>query len=109
MRTATCRHRRSQETRKAAVIRSTGCSRPPRTTRGRWPFMDAFDRSDHLVTTRRRFLRTIGGVAAVVTGMAGQFPSAVARDKDGTPPAMRFDAEVPTAWFDLALRLIRTT
>jgi PAP2 superfamily len=69
---------------------------------------DAFDRSDHSMITRRRFLRTIGGVPGVVTGAAGLSP-AVARGSTASPSADRFDAEVPTAWFDLALQLIRTT
>jgi hypothetical protein len=46
--------------------------------------------------TRRRFLRTIGGATGVVTGVAGLSP-AVALDRASSPPAGRFDAEVPTA------------
>jgi hypothetical protein len=69
---------------------------------------DAFDRSEQPTITRRRFLRTIGGVTGAVTGAASLSP-AVALNRAWSPPAERFDAEVPTAWFDLALRLITTT
>jgi hypothetical protein len=69
---------------------------------------DAFERSDDSTITRRRFLRSLSGVAGVVTGVAGLSP-AVARDRASWPSADRFDAEVPMAWFDLALQLIRTT
>jgi PAP2 superfamily len=69
---------------------------------------DAFDRSDHSMITRRRFLRTLGGVAGVVTGATALSP-AVALDRASSASADRFDAEVPTAWFDLASQLIRTT
>jgi hypothetical protein len=67
-----------------------------------------FDRFDHPMITRRRFLRTLGGVTGVVTGVAGLSP-AVAFDRASSQPAERFDADVPTVWFDLALRLITTT
>jgi hypothetical protein len=67
----------------------------------------AFDRFDHPMITRRRFLRTLG-VTGVVTGVAGLSP-AMALDRASWPPVERFDADVPTAWFDLALRLITTT
>jgi hypothetical protein len=67
----------------------------------------AFDRFDHPMITRRRFLRTLG-VTGVVTGVAGLSP-AMALDRVSWPPVERFDTDVPTAWFDLALRLITTT
>jgi PAP2 superfamily len=69
---------------------------------------DALDRSDRPTMTRRRFLQAIGGVAGVATGATGMSP-AVALARVSSPAAERFDAEVPTAWFDLALQLIRTT
>jgi PAP2 superfamily len=69
---------------------------------------DTFDRSDRPSTSRRHFLvglSTAVGAAAAATGPA----RAMALDKPSFPPASRFDAEVPMAWFDLALALVRTT
>ena len=61
--------------------------------------------------SRRRLLSTAAAGAALVTplpwfassGLAGAAPSA------RPLPVAEFDAAVPTAWFDLAPRLIRTT
>jgi PAP2 superfamily len=69
---------------------------------------DMQDRSDRTSISRRHVLLGLGtalGAAAGATGPA----LALALDKQLLPPASRFDAEVPTAWFDLALALVRTT
>jgi hypothetical protein len=62
--------------------------------------------SDHMRMSRRRFLLGLGSAGAVASG--GGLSPALASEASG-PPVRRFDAEVPTAWFDLALRLVRTT
>ena len=64
-------------------------------------------RSEHTPLSRRRFLLGLGSAGAVAS--AGALSPALASDAPLGPHAGRFDAEVPTAWFDLALRLVRTT
>lgn len=62
---------------------------------------------DHATVSRRRFLLGLGSAGAMAS--AGRLSPAVALDTPSPPPAGRFDAQVPTAWFDLALRLVRNT
>jgi hypothetical protein len=62
---------------------------------------------DHAPLSRRRFLLGLGSVGAVAS--AGPLSLALASETFSAPSAGRFDAQVPTAWFDLALRLVRTT
>lgn len=63
--------------------------------------------SDHAPVSRRQFLLGLGSAGAVAS--AGRLSPVLASDNSSAPPAGRFDAQVPTAWFDLALRLVRTT
>src|SRR5262245_11228851 len=63
--------------------------------------------SDHAPVSRRRFLLGLGSAGAVASAV--HLSPALAFDTPSAPPAGRFDAQVPTAWFDLALRLVRTT
>src|SRR5262245_36903127 len=63
--------------------------------------------SDHAPLSRRWFLLGLGSAGAVASAV--HLSPALASDTPSAPPAGRFDAEVPTAWFDLALRLVRTT
>jgi hypothetical protein len=62
---------------------------------------------DHAPVSRRRLLLGLG--SSVVVASADRFSPALAFDDPSAPRAGRFDAKVPTAWFDLALRLVRAT
>ena len=59
--------------------------------------------------TRREFLIRLGGVAAGATSLAMASPATLLRAGSQAPPASTFDAVVATAWFDLALTLVRDT
>jgi len=59
--------------------------------------------------TRREFLIRLGGVAAGTTTLAMASPATLFRAGSQAPPASAFDAVVATAWFDLALTIVRDT
>src|SRR5262245_54521838 len=63
--------------------------------------------SDHRPVSRRGFLLGLGSAGAIAS--VGPLPPALAYGASSASPAGRFDAQVPTAWFDLAVRLVRTT
>jgi PAP2 superfamily len=60
--------------------------------------------------SRRQFLGRVGTVAlgAASMGLAGRYPVAMAA-APGAPGASEFSVEVPTAWFDLSLTLVKET
>ncbi len=60
--------------------------------------------------SRRRFLSRAGTVAAGTAGLGlVGTPTAARAKKPPFPPASEFPADVPTAWFDLALALVKET
>ena len=67
------------------------------------------DRRRDRVVARREFLRGgLAGAAALALGPGGPRGMAVAAPPV-TPTADQFDAEVPAAWFDLSLNLVKQT
>jgi hypothetical protein len=59
--------------------------------------------------TRREFLSRFGGAAAGTASLVAAGPSVLIGLSSPVLPASRFNSEVPTAWFDLALDLVRET
>jgi hypothetical protein len=59
--------------------------------------------------TRRQFLGRFGVAAAGSMSLAAVHPAALLGLGSRQPPGSRFDSEVATAWFDLALDLVKQT
>jgi hypothetical protein len=59
--------------------------------------------------TRRGFLSRFGGAAAGTASLVAAGPSVLIELGSRVLPASGFNSEVPTAWFDLALDLVRET